>query len=356
MSQVRTDIEAIRKYIEVYDKKLIHQMLNGLDIAKDLPVLRNVLSPRTMKKMTVDAGVRRLNTDIRTAKGGRKWTERILTPQTAMKIIEIIPEEMRESFAAELLDPNAKEIPFGEWVWQKEFEKIASEINDNFYKSINAGSVDKYSATATYAVGDLVYFNDVVYKATAAVAAQESPEAESTKWEDVDNQVICDGPDHIIESELEAGNLLVAGSGGTFDKDSAYDAFKDVWEVIPEAHKNQGMVAYVGYGTQEDLAVNVNKLFGTGQGIGGNDIEEGKDFILKGTGGRLTIKPVTWMKDSRRIIMTHDGNLVLGMNQVGDANKVGKLVDNLHGYEAIVKFMIGCQFRDLENLYVNDQR
>ncbi|PRY90590.1 hypothetical protein [Mongoliibacter ruber] len=355
MSQVRTDIEAIKKYVEIYDKKLIHQMLNGLDVAKDIDVLRNVRSPRTLKKMVVDRGVRRLNTNIKTAKGGRKWSERILTPQGAMKIIEIIPEEVRESFMAEMLDPNAKEIPFGQWVWEQEFARIAQEINDNFYLSFNPGTIAPFDGTETYAIGDLVYFDEIVYRAKAETLAGESPETHGVKWEDVDNKVICDGPHHIIESELAATNLLVAGSGGAYDQTTAYDAFLDMWSVIPEVHKNKGMVATVGFGAQEDLAINVNKLFGTGQGIAKSDIEEGKEFILKGTGGRLTIKPVTWMKDSRRIIMTHKGNMILGMNQVSDANKVGKIVENLHGYEAIVKYMIGFQFRDLENLYVNDQ-
>lgn len=358
MSTVRTDIEQIKKYIEVYDKKLIHQMLNGLDVAKDLEVLRNVREPRTLKKMVVDPGVRRLNTNIKTAKGGRAWSERVLTPQGAMKIIEIIPEEVRESFMSSQLDPNAADIPMAQWVWEQEFAKIASEINDNFYYSKNAGSIPAFSALATYAEGALVYFKDVVYKCVDALgtAAGESPESEPNKWKDVDNEVICDGPDHIIESELTDGNLLVAGQGGSFDEDSAYDAFMDMWSTIPEAHKNRGMVAHCSYDVQADLAINLNKKFGSGVGIGNVDIEEGKTFKLKNTGGRLTVVPHTWMRDSRRIIITLPGNAVLGMNQVGDANKVGKMIETLHGYEAIVKYMIGFQFRDLEVLYVNDQR
>jgi hypothetical protein len=358
MSQVRTDIDAIKRYIEVYDKTLIHQMLNGLDVAKDLTVLRNVREPRTMKKMVVDPGVRRLNTSIHKAKGGRTWTDRKLTPQGAMKIIDIIPEEVRESFMSSQLDPNAKDLPFAQWVWQQEFTKIASEVNDNFYYSVNPETITAYAAGTVYEPGNLVYFNDIVYKMVDAdnTTAGQSPETHEAKWRDVDNEVICDGPDHIIEEELTSGGLLVAGTGGSFDDDTAYDAFLDMWAVIPEAHKNRGMVAHVSYDTQADLAINLNKLFGSGVGIGNVDVEEGKSFKLKNTGGRLTIQPHTWMRDSSRIIMTLPGNPVLGMNQVGDANKVGKIVENLHGYEAIVKYMIGFQFRDTEVLYVNDQK
>jgi hypothetical protein len=358
MSQVKTDIDAIKNYIEVYDKKLINQMLNGLDVARDLPVLRDVREPRHLKKMVVDAGARRLNTTIDKAKGGRKWTERILTPQGAMKIINIVPEDVRQSFMSSMLDPNAKDLPFAAWVWEQEFNKLASEINDNFYFGFNPGTIPAFDAAATYDEDDLVYFNDIVYKCIdpAGTTAAQSPATHPAKWEDVDNQVICDGPDHIIEAELTAGNLLVAGSGGSYDETTAYDAVLDMWDTIPEAHKNKRLVAHVSYDAQSDIALAQNTKFGTGQGIGGVDIEQGRPFIVKGTGGRLTVVPHTWMLDSRRIMITMPGNAVLGMNQVGDASKVGKIVDTLHGYVAIVKWMIGFQFRDLEVLYVNDQR
>lgn len=358
MSQVKTDIEAIKNYIEVYDKKLINQMLNGLDVARDLPVLRDVREPRHLKKMVVDAGARRLNTTIDKAKGGRKWSERILTPQGAMKIINIVPEDVRQSFMSAMLDPNAKDLPFAAWVWEQEFNKLASEINDNFYYSENPGTIPAFAAGTAYAENALVYFQDIVHKCIdpAGTTAGQSPETHPAKWRDVDNQVICDGPDHIIEAELTAGNLLVAGSGGAFNETDAYDAVMDMWDTIPEAHKNKRLVAHVSYDVQSDIAIHHNAKFGTGQGIGGVDIEQGKPFVLKGTGGRLTIVPHTWMVDSRRIMITMPGNAVLGMNQVGDASKVGKIVDTLHGYDAIVKWMIGFQFRDLEVLYVNDQR
>jgi hypothetical protein len=115
------------------------------------------------------------------------------------------------------------------------------------------------------------------------------------------------------------------------------------------------MILDASFGVAQDLAININKEFGSGVGISNMDVEEGKSFIVKGTGGRLRVMPRTYMKASRRLIITHPGNLVIGMNQVGDANKVGKVVDTLHGYDAIVKWMLSSQYRDLENLYVNDQ-
>jgi hypothetical protein len=354
-----TDITAIEGYIHKQDRKLINQMLNSLDIAKDpsVQVLRNVREPLDMNKMTVDAGARPLNTDIETAKGGRAWTRRTLTPYGAMKIIKIIPEEVRKTFMSEMLDVNAKELPFAQWVWEQEFAKLQAEVNDNFYLSEHHGNPPTFSPSATYAANALVYFNEVIYKniSGSTTTAGESPTSAAAKWQDVDNKVMLDGPNKIITTALASEGLAVAGSGGSFSETTAYDAFMDMWAVIPEAHKNKGMVAKVSFGVQQDLAINVNKLFGTGVGIGGVDTEEGKSFKLKGTGGRLIIEPATWMGASRRIIMTHKGNMVLGTNQAGDTNKVGESVKTLHGYRAIIKWMMGFQFRDLETLYVNNQ-
>ncbi len=350
-----TDISALQGYITKYSTTLINQMLNGLDFIRDLAVERTVREPRALPKMTVDEGVRRLNVSIETAKGGRTWTERILTPHLGMKIIKIIPEEVRESFMSAMLDPNAKELPYAQWVWAQEFAKIAAELNDNFYLNTRPTVVD-FDAAATYAVGAHILYKDVIYKQVSAgtTTAGESPENAAAKWSDVDNKVLFDGPDAIIKDAIANDGLLTVNTG-TFNETDAYAYVKEMWGTVTEAHKNRGMVAHVSYDVQQDLAENINTLFGSGKGIGGVDVEEGNSFIMKNTGGRLRIVPHTWMGDSRRIIITHPGNAVLGLNQASDAQKIGKVVETLHGYRAIVKFIMGFQFRDIENLYVNDQ-
>lgn len=352
-----SDISAIKGAIHKQDKQLINQMLNGLDIVKDLAVRRGVRQPLDLNKMTVDSGARPLNIDIETAKGGRKWTKRTLTPKSGMKIIKMVPEELRDTFMDEMLDPNAKEVPFGQWVWAQEFSKLASEINDNFYFSkYHGGSLEDFSEATVYSPGDLVYFNEIIYKMidVADTTAGQSPTTHPAKWEDVDNKVICEGPDALIKTAIATEGLLTMTTG-TFDDTDGYDYAHEIWGNIPEAHKNKGMVTYCSFDAAQDIATQQNLKFGSGVSIAGVDVEEGKPFFLRNSNKRNLIMPVTWMGGSRRLITTMKGNLVLGLNQVSDSNKVGKLVETLHGYRAIVKWMIGCQFRDLEVLYVNDQ-
>jgi hypothetical protein len=99
----------------------------------------------------------------------------------------------------------------------------------------------------------------------------------------------------------------------------------------------------------------VNKEFGSGKGIGGVDVQEGEGFYLKNTNRRLWVQPVTWMNESRRIMMTKPGNLVFGTDQVSDMEAVGNMVKTLHGFKAISNFQLTFNFADLEVLYVNDQ-
>ena len=350
-----TDVSALQGWITKYDTTKINQALNAMDIAKDLTVIRNLREPMALPKMTVDKGVRRLSLDIENEKGGRVWTERIITPERAMKIIKIIPEEVRDSWMSEMLAINATDIPFAQWVWEQEFAKIASEVNDNFYYNTKP-TVVAYDNAATYAANAHIIFNEVVYKniSGSTTTAGQSPVTHAAKWKDVDNQVLFDGPDAIIKAEIAASKLAAVATG-SFSETTAYGYFKDMWTDVPEAVKNKGLIAYVGHSVAEDLAENVNSLFGSGKGIGGVDIEEGVPFYLKNTNRRLLVKPVTWMGTSRRIIMAPSNNLVLGMDQVSDASKVGKMVDTLHGYKSIVKFILAFQFRNLEELFVNDQ-
>lgn len=359
--KVTNDISAIKGFIEKHDKRLIRQMLNGLDIFTDLPgTRRNVRTEVSLNKLVVDAGVRPLNTAIESPKGKRTWSKRKLVPHYGMKIFEINPDDLRPTFMSEMLAPNAKREPFAAWAWQREFEKIAEEINDNFYLSEFHNDPEDWDNGTAYDAGDLVYFDAadgkgaIVYEAAAGgTNAAESPSTHPAKWADVDNKVLCDGPGTVIANEITGASISPIATGA-YDDTDAYDAYMTQWDAIPEARKKK-KIAYASFDSVGDLITHHNSKFGSGQGIPATDIEEGRSFTLKGTGGRLTVKPVTWMNSSRRIIMTDPMNLIPATDMTSDYNKVGKIVETLHGYKAIMKFMLTFQIADLEDLYVNDQ-
>lgn len=352
---VTTDISAIKGFVEKNDSRLIANMLNGLDFMNDptIRVIRNLRNPTHLNKLTTQEGVRRLNTEIDSAKGKTKWTRRTITPKFGMKIFNVIPEELRESFMSEMLDPNAKEIPFANWVWQQEFARVAAELNDSIYNSEEPDTLAEFDSGATYSAGDYVYFNDIVYKANATTAAGESPTTTAAKWDDVDSQALLDGPAKIIADAITATDITPVTIGAT-DETTAYAGFKDQWDQIPEAQKNGGMIAYASYDEVQKLQENQNTKFGYAAGNANIDVEQGRPFLLRNSGGRLLVRPQTWMKDSSRIIMTKQNNLTFGTDQTSALNKVGKLVEHLHGYKAIMKFVIAFQIGDLEVFHCND--
>ena len=353
------DISAIQGYLKKYAPDLISQFLNTLEIFNNpnIRVIRNLRTEMDLNKMTVEDGVRPLNTSIENAKGKRIWTKRKLTPHYGMKIFEMKIQDLRKTFMSEQLAPNADQIPFAAWVWMQEFKKLAQEINDNLYLAKHHNEPAEWDNATAYAIGDLVYYKEIIYEALAITAAGESPESAGAKWTDVDNKVLFDGPGTVLANELAASNGFDAIVTGSYDDTTAYEAYKTQWGNIPEAQKkNGGMIAWASHASVEDLVTNVNKEFGSGKGIGGVDVQEGEGFYLKNTNRRLWVQPVTWMNESRRIMMTKPQNLVFGTDQVSDMEAVGNMVKTLHGFKAITNFQLTFNFADLEALHVNDQQ
>lgn len=357
-TSVTSDISAIKGYLEKYQKQLIGGLFNHFSFANDSDIMtmRNLRTPTNLYKYSASKGARRLNTSIEDPKDKGKWSGRKISPYTVMKIMQFIPEELRESFMSEELSVNAKNIPFQQFVNEEEFRALANEIEESFYNSVYADVVD-YDAAATYDPedDDYVMFNDIIYKCVTATTAGESPLSASAKWSDADAEVLLDGIGTIITKELALGNLT-AHTTGALDETDAYEGVKDFWKSQSQAFRIKGTtVLYTGVDMAEDIMERQNTLYGSGKGIANADVEEGKPFFFKNTNKRLLIKPAQWMGTSRRLIMTKPKNLIFGTDQLSEMNKIGKTVDTLHGFKAIVKFILSCQIADLEVLKVNNQ-
>lgn len=359
MAEITANIDAIKSYLKTFDKQLIGRMLNDLSFFKDptLTVMRALRTETELVKYTGAKGARRLDTTIDKAKDKGAWGTRTITPRFGMKILEFVPDELKESYFSEFMDTNKKRIPFAEWVMNEEMKTLAAEINDNIYNAKYATVAAYDAAKSDYAIGDHVIFGDskIIYRAVATPGTGESPATHEAKWVDADAAVLLDGPGTVIAAEI-AASKLAAYAGGAFNNTDAYNVIKGQWEDdVTDAHKNEGMVAYVSYGAAEDIAQHQNTLFGSGKGIANADVEEGVPFYLKNTNKRLLVMPSLWMGTSRRIIISTKKNLTFGTDQVSNLNSIGKVVETLHGYNTVSKFTLAFQIRDLEPLSVNNQ-
>lgn len=357
------DVSALGGYLTKYYPQLISQTLNGLDIVKDLTqeglVIRTLREEVALPKLVVGAGVRKLNTNVETEKHNRVWTQRKIAPAYGMKIFNVVPEDVRVSFMSAMLAPGAKREPFAQFAWKTEFEKLAQELNDQAFNNEYVDDATAFVALNTgsaHTAGQIRFWNNIVYKCVTNASAGETPTSHPAKWEDVDSKVMFNGLHTIIKEEITATNIapIVTGS---FNHTDAVSTFREVWGTVPEAKKNgmAGWTMWVSHGALEDYTEDYNNRFGTGKGIGNADLEETGMFYLKGSNRRCKIRPATWMGDSRRIILTPKNNLVIGFDEIGNANKVTKVIETLHGYKSVTKFCLNHQIADLEVLYVNDQ-
>jgi hypothetical protein len=361
MTAVSANIDQIAGFLKKNDKAIIGRMLNGMSFFND-PTLGKMFNLRTetvLPKYTGAKGARQLNTDILKAKSKGAWGKRNIVPRYGMKILRFVPNDYLGTYFSEFVGVNDKKVPFEAFIMNEEMKTLAAEINDNIYlsKFVNASAYD--ALKADYAIGDYAVFGEdsIVYKAIATPATGESPGTAAAKWEDADASVMMDGPGTIIVEEITAGNLA-AYAGGAYDNTDAYGVIKGQWEDdVTEAIKNSdsGMVAYVSFAAAEDIAQDQNTKFGSGKGIANADIEEGVPFYLKHTNKRLLVIPSLWMGTSRRIIITKRKNLHFGTDILSDSNSIGKVIEDLHGYTTLSKWVLNSQIGDLEVLSVNNQ-
>jgi hypothetical protein len=352
-----TDYAAITKYAGQYDKQLVSQMLNGLDFLSQVRTLRKASSHGVLlPKMTVNKGVRPLNLNVEVPKGtNRSFSGRKLFVYGGMKIITIIPEEARQTFMDEMLDPNAKEIPFAQWVWAREMEKISQEINDNIYLSKYKADAAAWLAGSTYTGGttDYVNFEESIYRCVTTTTAGQSPTTHPAKWAEVDDTVISQGWGTILANEINAGTISGANliSTGAISNTNALTKLELMYKGMTVAHRNIGGTFRVSSDVMRAYLEHERTTYGN---AASPDFGDGKKYIY-GSGKKWEIQECTWMGASGRVIATQKDNLVFGTNMESDYNKIGKSVETLHGTKSIVKWLQGCEISDLETLYVNDQ-
>jgi hypothetical protein len=358
MPNPTNDVTAIANYAGTYSQALIGALLNGLDIAQDIYVMRNVKGPINLTKLTVTKGIRPLDTSIDDIDAtGRLWSGRQISVKPAMKLFKIIPEELRKTWMSEMLDPNATREPFAQWCWSQEFATVAEEINESVFYAEYHGDASAFNAGSVYTAGNVVVFTDKsFYKANATTTAGQSPSTTPGKWDQINASAICDGLGTIIKNEITGGGIKAGQviATNTFDNTNTVAELRKLYLGAPVKFRSKKAIMYISPAVMELYRADYDTRYGKGNSINDNT-EDSPVIYLKGTQQRVLLKECTWMGASQRVIYTFDKNLVMATDQLDAANSIGKLIETLHGYKAIMKYLIGFQIQDLEVLYVNDK-
>jgi hypothetical protein len=354
-----TDIAAIAKWSGMYSKQLFAQMINNLDVFQDLTVDRNVsLFGKVLGKFKANGGLRPLDTAVtdngqsQRSLGGRK-----LMVYDAMKVFNIIVDDLRPSFLSDMMVPGAKEIPMAQWFWQKEFEKLGSEINDNFAAAEYAGDAAAWASGTAYTFSSSVPTyrkfgaNNDIYRLLSTTSAGESPTTHPAKWSKVNDKVTHTGPLTIIKNEITAGNHTNVITTGTITDSNGLDKIELMYRGMTVAHRNAGGVVWV---SPIDFACIMAQYRSEYPNFVSNNDGDAPVYIYA-SGKKWQIKQATWLGSSRRIIFdVMKSNLIVGTN-LSSIPGITNYVPTLHGYDAVSKFMLGSEIADLEVLYTNEQ-
>jgi len=355
MAKPTNNVAAIENYAGTYSKELIGRLLNGLDIAVDIFVMRNVKGPINLTKLTVTKGIRPIDTTIEEADDtGRVWSGRVIDVKGGMKVISVVPEELRTTFMSEMLDPNAAVEPFGQWVWAEEFKTIADEINSSVFYADYKANAPAYDPLAVYTASlSFIKFEKNFYACIGTTTAGQSPTTHPAKWLKINDSAITTGLGTIINHEIASGDLVPIATN-PFTNTNTVGELQKVWKGASKTFRKGKSIMRIAQDVMDNYLADYDTRFGKGNGIA-DDTEDAPIVFLKGSGKRCRLQACSWMNDSQRVMLTIDKNLVMAIDQENALNSIGKLIPTLHGYKAVVKYLMGFQIQDLECLYVNDK-
>lgn len=353
-----TVIKEVTKFAGKYSKTFLRQTLNGLDVFKDLNIDRMVSRQgKLLPKITFKAGMRPLDTDVEDNKGSeREVGGRMLYVKDCMKLFHYKPEDIIQTFMSDMLAPGAKMIPFQQQFWMGEMERLAAEINDNWYFNEDHQDAPAFDPAKVggYAAGDYVKYRldgfNNFYRANAAAAAGESPLTHPAKWDEM-NQLACfDGHGTILAKEITAGTVIPLVTGALTATD-AYDQIESMYDEIPVAVRNKGGKIRMSHASYRYYIKDERTKYAPVATPGMGDEKK----VIYGDRGRWTIEPASWMGGSGRVIFDVEGKNLWAGSNLASVPGVTKSIETLHGTKSVAKWQLGAEFADLETLYVNDQ-
>ena len=277
---------------EVFGKEVLDWDIRELGIQ----VRTNVNTPQAMAKFEADGAPQpyRSQDDF----NGMTVTDRVLTAYQSKYDQELDPEDFRNEYLATL-----PEMPFEAF----SVEQAGKQFLDSLYSDTLWSGVRNGAGTA---------------------AAD-----------------ICDGWGTIIAAEILAGNLTNVVATNAITAANAVTEIEKVTNGVTAKMKKKGFNVYVSYTVFQHYRTHYRATYG----FQFNPNQEGY-YMIDGTKAKLI--PCAFMGTSGRVVATYAGNLVFGT----DLDRLSMYpTPHLNLLRNRILFPAGCQIRDLDVLFVNDQ-
>lgn len=288
------------------------------------------------------------------------FSARTIDPRTGMKILRIVPEELRKTYLSEQLKANARDYPagFAQYFWEEQINHQRAEINDNAYFGVDPQTISAYSGATAYNVGDrMLYTDNSYYSCLVATTAGQTPDSHAAKWLNVDSSSIAKGPGTIIAevyASLPTKNKIATG---TLDATNTFDKVTNFYLSLPEVVRKNGGIIRCGQSVYDSYNMSALAKFTNGTSFLDVVNAAGKIFgkSIIGSDGKWVLQPTSWMSGSKRLIADVNKNIYFGTDLTADFTSVGPLIPFVHGYTCKLQMIMAFQIADLEYLFVNDQ-
>lgn len=265
---------ALLNYGASNSKELFMLAYQSMDVWNDVTVIPNVKHNTRLTTLMIDNIVKPFKPEFEPTVDAIIFTPRIVGVDVAKADLRVVPEEYRQTYLAEFTPKGVgrtpHDLPFEKFVWESVMAKFGQELND---------------VTAYFGV-----------KNPAGTTAAD----------------VTDGFGTIL-AEMITDTVLTPVSTGAITSTNAVAQLKMMYRNIPAQYRrpNFGLKAYMSYSTYEAYLDNLDTLsVNTGRGL-----DTGTKW-LRGAEGIMEIKPVSWMGDSGRVIMTPKSNIILASDAV----------------------------------------
>lgn len=300
------DTTALTAYAGKYEKALFGILRNALDIANDITVLPGIKNKMKLTKLTVKDGVRTYRETFDAADDDLAYSGRDIETTLLKRDMLINPLKYRSTWMSEVMKPgvNVDDIPFAAFVNKAIMEKLAQEINDNSYSAVLGAGTSV--ATSFNGLGT------------------------------------------IIADEITATNLTPVATGALTNI-NAVSKFEAMMKAMPVAYRRAGFRIFCSFNSfdlyNEDYREKYKKYL---------EPNTNGEYFIDNTSRKVQIVPATWMNTSARLIATPKENLLMGVDALGDMDKIITDVE-LELLKYRILFANGYQIRDLGAIKVNDQ-
>lgn len=306
------DTSALSAYAGKHEKKLFRTLIAAMTILKDLTVIPGIKNTLKLTKLTVKDGIRGYREDFDSSDDDLSYSGRDLVVELLKRDMKINPLKYRNTWMSEVMKPgvNIDDIPFAAFVNESILKQIASEVNRGAYLAVKG---DMSTLLKSFdGLGTLI---------AAAIAAETAV----------------------------AGTGIVPVATGALTNTNAVAKFELLTASMPSEFLDEGFEIKCAIDQfrlyNEDYRERYKKYV---------EMNTDGTYTIDNTGGKVKIKPCTWMGTSKRLIASPFENLLAGVDGLGDMDKIHTDVE-LEIIKYRILFALGFQIRDLKAIRVNDQ-